>query len=249
MSTLLPQLVSNISSLSPPTNNIVGWWEADNGITLDTTSGQTTVAQWNDRTGTANNNFIQTTKANQPGITYNSISGLPCVNLTGSPVYMETNGASYSWAMGFYLINIPVAWVASGGYKGIACIRSQAPAQVSDSDIAVYGNLNNTTTLVGYDATGTQSVWFNGASQNITNFTTLTTGVAYPALNQWFLVEWTRTASASGQKYLYIGQDPDNNFIVINIAAILFYSVNDSTTRLAARNYLSTKYNLGLPTT
>jgi len=80
----IPSASSSFDPESIP--NMVGWWEADYGVTLN----GSTVSRW-DQKGSGTKYFIQNTATNQPTYTTNAINGLPALTFDGTNDALSLN--------------------------------------------------------------------------------------------------------------------------------------------------------------
>lgn len=228
------------SSPQPPLTNLVGWWEADSGLTTDTSAGTTTVSTWADRTGTANNNATQATKTKQPLIaTYNDKQVL---RFNGSTTILNTAGASYACQL--LVVVFRKATTNFVDYDGIVSCRANPNAQknsASNEDIGTAGRpTSNTITAVG-TATG---IHLDGVAQNLTNYNDFNTGIALGAATEFHLISHEKTNSVAGSKFWTFGADifSTGRFLNGDIALILMYS--STAQRLEAEAYGKQKYGI-----
>lgn len=237
--------IAKLSSIGLPKIGLVGAWQSDVGIELDTTGGMTTIAGIIDSSNisqSGTNNAIQPTKQIQPQLINNVLNGLPIIRFNGSNSFLKTNGASYAAKM----IIAVFRQNNFSDYGAVLAARSGTNANktlASNEEIGfegIPGSLNI------FSLGSSSALFINGITQNTSNYNSFSFGAPVPNNTNFHLIEHIQNSSVSGQKYWMLGTDPFSSGRYFNgdLAMIAIYNVNDDTTRLAVRTYAKEKYNL-----
>lgn len=224
---------------SPPLTNLILWLESDVGVFKDAgttpAANNDTVQQWNDQSGTGNNES-QATSANRPTFLTNQQNGKPAVSFTGNPVGMFVSpGAGSQLPYHIFMVVRLDSTMATGGY--------------------IFGGHRAPGTQVGITYRGSGNVRLGTGNANGSNFAAGSntwiilqtkvdpTAENFMALNNGADFD-TNTAGSQSWDQFPLGADPTNGaFAIMKVGEILVYKAWQTGANLAqALGYLNGKW-------
>lgn len=223
----------------------IGYWEADQGVTLD---GSNKVSQWNDLSGFGAH-MTQSDPSIRFGYTASNINGLPTVNMVNTILNKMTATVSFpSNAPHSLVVLCKASATQPVTFSGIVCLGS--------------GGAGGNTSSIGTD--NGRKLWTGGAGDGTPTFFVPTTGTTY-------LIAKTSDVShvSSYINNVFMGtvkQLTKYNLSPLNLAVLGQYSLGSTSSNMdvafaaiynrqisntelnAIANYAKTKYGLSIST-
>lgn len=222
------------------------WLKADAGIITDTTSGSTTISQWQDQSGN-NNHAIQTVKTKQP-IAGDSINGLPTIRCNGSAYLLGNTSVTGSAISAFAVIKRLGTTVPNAGYFSLGTPDAN-DADTRDTAALFIENTENSKIRTFRDGSSLGEISISGNNQSYLWYTSFDGSHNQIEINNVMsaLVPSAGNFNANrysiGKRY-YNGNDSEFGKINAEFGEILLYNSADPSIKPLIKSYLNSKWGL-----